>query len=342
MAYQFGNGIWANVFAVPCDIVDKHIRLCSPLSLKVLMVLLRSGGALELGELSETLGQSRADVQDALNYWTANGVISPAGEAVEETPALTYALVPDKEPEPTPPLPAPPEPKGRRIELLTAARSRLTMQEINDMADVDASIGGLLQEAQHIMGKPLTPVLTDMVVALYSYYGMEPDIVLMLMQYCVSMGKESVRYMEKVAASWVEQGIDSHEKAEEEILKASRKNQVEHEIKSAFGIYDRTLVPKEKRFIATWVEEFHMELPLIQLAFERCVELKGKLSFDYINGILSNWNRDGIKTPARAMQEMQQKKDQRDQRKPASVDGAAASYDMNQLEHMIANGDLST
>jgi DnaD/phage-associated family protein len=346
MAYQFGNGIWSHIFAVPSAVVDKHIRLCGPLSIKVLLVLLRHDGAMELEDLAALLGQSRADVQDALNYWIHNGILltaettAPAKlppESVAPTPipaqgsaSLTYTVV--EKPEE----PAPPSPTQGRVITLSNARTRLTTQVINEMAEQDPSIGNLLQETQQIMGHTLSPVLTDLVVALYSYYGMKPDMVLMLIQYCVSMGKDSVRYMEKTAVGWLEQGIDSHEKAEAEILRASQKDQIENKIKTAFGIYDRTLITSEKKYIRTWVEEYGMDIPLIQLAYERSIEIKGKLSFAYINGILGNWHQKHIATPAEAMAEISRPKEQRGERTAA----AKASYDMDALEEMISHGDL--
>jgi DnaD/phage-associated family protein len=344
MAYQFGNGIWSSIFAVPSAVVDKHIRLCGPLSIKVLLVLLRRNGDMELEELAAILGQSRADVQDALNYWIHNGILHTAEATAELSPesvtlapipaqgavTLTYTKVEDP-----PPPPPPAEPK--RVITLSNARTRLTTQVINEMAKQDPFIGNLLQETQQIMGHPLSPVLTDLVVALYSYYGMKPDMVLMLIQYCVSMGKDSVRYMEKVAAGWLEQGIDSHEKAEAEILRATQKDQIENKIKAAFGIYERTLITSEKKYIRTWVEEYGMELPLIQLAYERSIEMKGKLSFSYINGILGNWYQKHIATPAEAMGEINRPKEQRGERKTTTT---KASYDMDALEEMISHGEL--
>ena len=39
---------------------------------------------------------------------------------------------------------------------------------------------------------------------------------------------------------------------------------------------------------------------LILLAYERCVNSKGKLSVSYMNGILSNWHKGGITTAEQA------------------------------------------
>jgi len=60
------------------------------------------------------------------------------------------------------------------------------------------------------------------------------------------------------------------------------------------------------------------------------VEQKGKLSFSYINGILSNWNAKGVTTPALAMRDMQSKH----KSAPAKTPGGA-SYDIDELENII-------
>ncbi len=42
MDYKLDYASWGSIFAVPCAVVDRHIRLCSGLSLKVLLWLLRN------------------------------------------------------------------------------------------------------------------------------------------------------------------------------------------------------------------------------------------------------------------------------------------------------------
>jgi len=341
MAYYLEKEIWSSVFVVPCGVVDKHLKLCGDTALKVLLILLRRGGAAEIGELCRLTGRAEQEVQDALAYWTGAGVL--AGERAEEHPVYTAeSAVRAAEPEPLlsyteQPDEAPDEAgdaQARKVRSLTHSRPRLTTQEIGEMAQADEGIVFLLQESQNVLGKPLTPVASDTVASLYSYYGMKPDLVLMLLQYCVTIGKDSMRYVEKVAATWLEKGIDSHEKAEEEILRVTQLSGVEQKVKSAFGIYDRKLVPSEKKYVAVWTVEYGFSLDMITLAFERAVDQKGKLSFPYIGGILSNWHAKGIKTPAQALREMQEK---RSAAPSPAGDGSGASYDLGELERIIAS-----
>jgi DnaD/phage-associated family protein len=335
MAYLIGNGIWGSVFAVPSAVCDAHIKLAGGLSVKALLLILRHGGKLELKELAAMLGQSVSDVQDAVNYWAENGVLLPAGEqdATAEQPLLAYT----EEPSPPKPQTAAPTPEAspkQRVETVSSHRPRLTTGEINELAAADQNITYLLQEAQSVLGKPLSPVASSTMASLYSYSGMRPDLILMLVQYCASIGKSSMHYIARVADDWLDRGIDSHEKAEAEILRLTKQNQTEGRVKRAFGIHDRNLVTSEKEYIRRWEDEFKLDFALIELAYERAIELTGKLNFPYINGILANWHEKGVKTPAQALQEV------RKGPKPTGKPTADSSYDMSELEKMIAGGDL--
>jgi DnaD/phage-associated family protein len=107
----------------------------------------------------------------------------------------------------------------------------------------------------------------------------------------------------------------------------------EGRIKSAFGIRDRALVQNERKYIPVWLEDYGFDIPLIQLAYERCVVATGKLSFSYINGILTNWHKNGINTPKAALKAM--KDDSFNKRAETKTSSASASYDMAEIEKML-------
>ncbi|PWM35918.1 MAG: hypothetical protein DBX66_07740 [Clostridiales bacterium] len=308
MAYKLDFGIWGNIFAVPTQIVDKHIKTCGSASLKVLLVLLRHNEqSLSLAELAALVGLSTADAQDALNYWIASGVL------MEETLGGDSLLQPARAgQEPQTPAPAPdtvplktgePQTPEQKI-VKPPVRGRLAPEEISSLAAKDQQVSTLLQEAQEILGKTISPSGMEALVSLYSYGGMEVELILMVIQYCVSIGKSSLRYIEKTAYDWIDRGIDTFDKAEQHILSLTRKNDYEGKIKSAFGIFSRNLTAKEMDYVTKWFDQYGFELPLIQLAYERTVDNTGKLSFPYCDSILSRWHEKGIKTPRQAVDEM--------------------------------------
>ena len=336
MGYQVEGALWNSVFAVPGALVDEHLKLCGGAALKALLFVLRKNGDASPEQISGFLGLPVADVLDALNYWIHLGVLSkvpaqtfppeqeqlPAQKANSDPHPRTYQLdnfrqkpspisredtatgtydqapppVREEQPDPRPPAHKP-----------GSHRQRLTPKQINQLGREDGNIAFLLQESQMIMGKPITPVATDAIAALYSYYGMKPEVILMLLGYCISQGKDNMRYIETVAAGWIESGIDTHEKAEREIVKAFEREKLENVIRRLFGIHERALIASERKYINAWKEQ-GISVELIGLAYERTIEQKGKLSFAYINGILQNWQSKGISSTGQAMEEMRGKK----------------------------------
>jgi DnaD/phage-associated family protein len=319
--------MWRAVFAVPNEIVDTHLKMLGDVPLRVLLALLRYGGGLEVQAISMIVGKPETLVREALDALIGAGVLRGGQEA----PVLTYVREP---------APMPPESKSaeafdeRKITTLSSERRKLTRDEITELSKGDENIGWLLQESQAVLGKALNFVATETITRLYSYDGMKPDIILMVLQYCAGMGKANMSYIEKVALSWCEKEIETHEQAEAEIRRLKRAASDESRIKSAFGIFDRNLISSEKKFIHIWINEYGFDIPVIVLAFERAVEVKGKLSFSYINGILANWHKNNVKTPGDAFSDMQKPRE----KQKAAKRQKDSSYDLDELEQRLNQG----
>jgi len=324
MGYQLNSVLWRGVFAVPGAVVDEHLKLCGEQALKVLLLILRRGGEVTREEIVDFLGADSTAVDQAVGYWVRLGVLKESEPP--PTPAKEPTAAGDADPGALPPTYSEPAPTPQQPAALPGReRRKLTTRQINEMSKGDGTIAFLLREAQMIIGKPLTPVATDTVAALYSYYGMNPEVLLMLLQYCVGQKRDNMRYIEKVAASWIEMGIDTHEKAEREILAGAERAGQEAAVRRVLGINDRALISSEREYITTWKEQ-GVSTELIGLAYERTIEQKGKLSLPYINGILQNWKQKGISTPAQALQEMRAGKKAPPESTPGSLDEMEQIY----------------
>ena len=89
MSYTIGSGIWSSVFAVPAAVVDEHIKMCSPLSLKILLLMLRHPEhPADIQWLSSRLCISAPDIADALNYWVGAGIVQ-----LSDSPAMELSLI---------------------------------------------------------------------------------------------------------------------------------------------------------------------------------------------------------------------------------------------------------
>ena len=347
--YHINSGIWSSVFAVPTEIVDKHIRLCGALSLKVLMLMLRHGSPLTPEDLAHMLNQSPADIKDAVNYWIDLGIIGSGLPQPAETALLSYQEQLPHDSSPIPPVDLPELPlatqledatkKERRIVRVGRSRPRLSTREITTMAKHDGNVGALLKEAQLAFGRTLKPIETETLSTLYSYDNIPVDIILMILQYCISIEKTSMGYLEKLALDWMERGVDTHEAAELEILRMTEQTELERSFRSAFGIYGRKPTDKELAFYRHWTTEFNFSNSIIMLAYERSIEAKGKLNTPYMNGILENWNKLGISSPDQALRNIRENSAKYVSKK-ANQSEPKASYNLEKFEEVIKPGKI--
>lgn len=309
MVYQLDYAHFSSIFAVPTAVVDQHLKLCGALQLKALLLLLRhSSQAFTAEDLAAQLGVSPGDVRDALQYWIGAGVIRT--EDTASAPVQKAVAMAPPAPSPTPVAVAPPKASlasdsGSPKAILVNDKPRLSREESSTLIDQDATLSQLIQEAQATLGKALNHADNDTIVSLYSYYGLPADFILMVLGYCKSIGKVNLRYAEKTAATWVDNGIDTLEKAEEHIHQLAMRNTNEEKVRSAFGLGSRSLIPNEKKYINTWFNQYGFDIDIVRLAYERMIENIGEVKFPYLHKILTTWHEKGIHTAREAVTEME-------------------------------------
>lgn len=342
MSYVVDGGIWSSVFAVPTAVVDEHIRMCSPISLKILLMMLRNSGTpVDIPWLSGQLRLPPADIADAINYWVGAGIISDSDappqaatrpEAAPQPQALSGTLQP-------PPEPAKAiqetvsEPTGQKI-LTISARPKISRADVASMVKTDSSLFQLLREAQNILQTPLTPVDSEILTALHTYYKLPSDVVLMLLQYCASSGKTSMHSVEKMAASWLDRDITTHERAEQEILRLTANSENDKKIISAFRIQGRGLSARERDFAAQWFT-MGLDEKLICYACESTIDKTGKASFAYADKMLTSWKSKGVSTIQEAVAEQKANAGKYAQQQAQTARTAGSSIDKNALDALI-------
>ncbi len=94
------------------------------------------------------------------------------------------------------------------------------------------------------------------------------DLIVYLLEYCISKGHSSMRYLDKVAMGWHDNNITTVTQAKED---AAIHSQAYYGVMKALGITGRSLVEAETAFIRKWTKEFAFDLPLIQEACARTI-----------------------------------------------------------------------
>lgn len=291
MAYQVDFGPWGRIFPVPKALCDRHLKFCSEAQLKVLLLALCDAeSAVDEAAIALHLGLSEAEVSDCLQYWAESGLFTE-GAAAPAAPAPAPA--------------ASAEEPSRREETITAAGQRITTVrsrnhlspgEINDMLKEDAAFPHLIHELELLYGAPLSPSKREIIAYLYSTMALSADYILLAATFCKNREKKSFRYLEEMLAGWVDDGIDSYEKAEAHIELLTRRESNETRVMRLFGLQQRAATAKEKACIARWCEEYMTPDDLMKYAYDRTVDATGKVSFAYMDKMISEWSRKGITT----------------------------------------------
>lgn len=283
MAYTIDFGPWGSIFAVPAAVADRHLKFCSEAQLKVLLLALRQGQSpVDTAGIAGRLGLTEAEVDDCLQYW-------------QEARLFTEGSAP--QPEKAGPAPAEP-PKKTVEEGVTTIRSRghLSPGEVNALLREDKRFAGLAAELEKARGSVLSPSEREILAYLCGSLELTPEYLLVAAAYCRDRGKKKMSYLEKMVAGWLEEGIDTYEKAEVHIRRLTRQEDDEGRIRRLFGLPERALTAREKACINRWCGEYMTPDVLIKLAYDRAVEATGKVSFAYIDKVLAAWAAKGITT----------------------------------------------
>ena len=161
-----------------------------------------------------------------------------------------------------------------------------TMQQIQEFNEQTKDEQIFLVIEQYI-GKPLSQNDMNTIIFFYERLGFSPSLIEYLVEYCVGNEHRSLRYMEKVAISWAQAGIDTVEKAKRHTEGYSR---IYYDVLKAFGIHNRGPAAAEADYIKKWAETYGFSQSIILEACNRTMSKIHQPSFNYADKILGGWH----------------------------------------------------
>ena len=248
------------------------------------MFLASSGKSISTADIAKRLGLIETDVINAIKYWNNKGIMSGTGDNVIIKKSADEELSPDTD--------------------------KKSIDDIAAVIEGNETLSDLCAIAQEILGKTLANNDIETLYWFYDRLGLSPEVIAMLLEYCASIGKRSMKYIEKVAITWQENNISTIDEAQAYISRSAKKNDFTTSLRKLFGISDRNLSKTEKLYLESWRDELKMSADMVGLAYEYCVMSTGKLSFPYINTILKRWAEQGIMTIPEAEKDHEQHRQQ--------------------------------
>lgn len=147
--------------------------------------------------------------------------------------------------------------------------------------------------AQKLLGKTLSASDVNTLLFFYDVLGFDSDLIVYLLEYAISNNHRQMRYIEKTAISWANEGIDTVDKAKASTeLYSSRC----YPVLKAFGISGRNPGAGEKALIVKWTDSYGFPMDIVLDACNRTMNAIHQPSFEYADSILTKWKEKGIRT----------------------------------------------
>lgn len=354
------NSHSAEVTVLTNNFIDNYMPEANGEFVKVYIYLLRllsdTSVPFSLAQMADHFFCTERDIVRALKYWEKEKLLTLTYRSSEDIADITLNVPPVRyetsEPaaqtvsaenaaarQTSAPQPQPAKPAGR-------SSSSLSPDRVKELKQND-EIVQLLYIAEQYLGKTLTPTEMKKILFFYDELKFSPDLIEYLIEYSVSRGHKSIRYIETVAMAWAEEGITTVTMAKEA---NSRYAKEYFTIFKAMGISGRNPVETEISLMNTWLNDYGFTMDIIQEACSRTVLSTGQPSFQYADKILSGWKDKNVRTLADVRlldaQHQRQKLEKNAKKKAASLKQTASNrfnnfhqrqYDFNEYEKKLLN-----
>jgi DnaD/phage-associated family protein len=301
----------SNFTVIPNTFIDKFMPSANGAYVKVYLYLLRcfSGNCPEItiSSIADCLENTEKDIIRALNYWEKLNLLALTRNRQNEITKITLVDISSISDGNYQQMNSSMTNTGRNEIIGTdseldeiavsihtgtkpAQRQSYSAEKVEQLTSNDE-----IQWAMHIveiyLDRPLKPMDIQLILYLYEELHFSAELIMYLYEYCVSRGKKNTSYIEAVALSWAEEGIDTEEKAKEA---TTTYNEHFNAVNKAFGM-NRAPGQIERQYIKKWVEVFRFTDDIITEACNRTILNTQKPDFKYTDKILETWFKKGVK-----------------------------------------------
>lgn len=322
----------ATSFTTVSDIfIDQYMPKANGEFVKVYLYLLRATGSgagiATISEIADHFSNTEADIIRALNYWASEGilqvqtgadgqimginlcslsvsgmqaaqsniqsavadnaaqnnlqnsVVNNAAQNISTVNTRMHDSVVEKL-------------KSQTPDKAASSQKEYTLDEIKEFRK-NPDISELFFIIETYLKHTLSSTDTNMVLYWLDELHFSTDLVEYLVEYCITKGHSSLRYMNKVALGWADAGIKTVDQAKDD---AAAHSQIYYSVMKALGITGRNLVDSEVSLINKWVGEYGFDIELVKSACSKTISAIQKPSFEYTDSILANWRKKDVHT----------------------------------------------
>lgn len=279
-----GYTLISNVF------IDNYMVTSGSSHLKTYLLLLRLWSdpqkEISVSGMADILDCSESDVLRSLRHWEKKGLMKLSYQEDNRTLSEILLLEPQNAEERM-------EPQQQEIVVSRAPKQPELPPRQVDMTAVsaDEKFSRLMFIAEQYIGAPLSRADCESFAWLYDGLKMDVSLLEYLVEYCITNGHKSVRYMEKVAIDWHQKKIETVEQAR---IYTPLYNKNLYTVMKALGLSGRQPAPSEQQIINKWFQEYGFSLDMVVEACNRTMISIHEPNLNYVESILNRWKKAGI------------------------------------------------
>jgi DnaD/phage-associated family protein len=289
----------SDVTIIPNSFIDQYMPSANGAYVKVYLYLLRcfSGNCPEvtISSIADRLDNTEKDIIRALTYWEKLNLLKLSRNAQKEITAISLVDLNNAQNNNTSITDYDSELDEIAVSIHTetkpAGRQSYSAEQIASFTNND-EIKYAMNIVELYLDRPLKPMDLQLILYLYEELHFSSELIMYLYEYCVSKGKKNASYIEAVALTWAEEGIDTEEKAKEA---TATYNDHFNAVNKAFGL-NRAPGQIERQYITKWVEVFGFSDDIITEACNRTILRTQKPDFKYTDKILETWYKKNAKS----------------------------------------------
>lgn len=266
---QFNFTPVSNVF------IERYMPKARGEFIKVYLLMLKYSFTGEIGVNSAVLATYldllESDIINALNYWNDEGIIKLIQRDEYGNFDIDFVDLSEEN-----------SSNNKKINLV---------EELTNNSN-----SGMLKDIGSLLARTLSPTEVETYIGWKKDFKFSPELILLLIEYCASKGKTNFRYIEKVAIAWHEMNIKTIDEAQNYIRKNEDKWGTYREILKFLGIRNTEIMKPQEEMFEKWTSTYNYSLDVIKKACDICFQRLNRADFKYIDGILSKWNKDNLRT----------------------------------------------
>ena len=278
----------SNSFTVNNQFVDEFMCDANGHFVKVYLYCLRNAhneNELSISKIASLLNMIQSDVISAFKYWDSVGVLKFEKTDKNDYKVEFFDTFNVKKT----------DNKFDSGEEITCERKKpdfvhtfYTKSDFTTAMRGNEKIKQLFTLSSQLLNKTLSTNDMNTIYMFYDYLKFSPEVIFSLLEYCVSIGKSNMRYIEKVALSWADAEINTPAKANSFIKSKNKENAMFNKFKSMFKIVGRDFTDSEAELIKTWVNTYKLTDDEILSAYEITVMNTGKIALKYMDSVIKN------------------------------------------------------